>query len=108
MSKNQKRLEKMRNNPKNVSFGDAISVLLSLGFEEKRIKGSHHHYVIEVDGESHIQTIPFKRPHIGRVYVKQILALIDELELLDVTEDNKDDEGEQGVDTENHDEEQND
>ena len=104
MSKNQKRLEKMRNNPKNVSFGDAESVLLSLGFEEKRVKGSHHHYVIEVDGESHIQTIPFKRPHIGRVYVKQILALIDELGLSNVTED----EDEQDIDMESRDDEQND
>lgn len=91
MGKDSKRLKKMRMNPKNVPFRNVDSVLLSLGFDLKRIKGSHHHYTIEIDGETHILTIPFKRPHIKSIYVKQVLSLIDSLEL-SLGEDKNDEE----------------
>ncbi len=91
MSKAKKRLKKLRNNPKSVSFQDAESVLLSLGFELKRIQGSHHIYTIEIDGVTSLLTIPYKRPHIGRIYVKQILALIDELGLDEASTEENDD-----------------
>lgn len=45
MSKWQKELQRMRENPKNVRFDDIDGLLLGLGFE-KRMKGSHAVYKV--------------------------------------------------------------
>jgi predicted RNA binding protein YcfA (HicA-like mRNA interferase family) len=42
MSKKQKLLRQVLNNPKNVSFKDMVSLVEAFGFMLDRINGSHH------------------------------------------------------------------
>ena len=77
MGKAEKLLEKIRNNPKTVSFGDLDKVLRQLGFvcREPGSGSSHHVYTYG----SFRLTVPYKRPHVKEVYVKQALQYIDEI-----------------------------
>jgi predicted RNA binding protein YcfA (HicA-like mRNA interferase family) len=77
MSKQEKRLQRIRQNPKNVRFDDMDALLLSLGFE-KRQRGSHATYVLRGQGRI---TIPFRKPFVLPVYVKEVLKLLDEMEI---------------------------
>ncbi len=77
MNKTEKLLKKIRQNPKNVRFKDIDKLLLSLGFE-KRQRGSHATYVLKNQGRI---TIPFRKPFILPIYVKEVLKLLDEMEL---------------------------
>jgi len=77
MNKKEKLLKKIRQNPKNVRFKDVDKLLLSLGFE-KRQRGSHTTYVLKKQGRI---TIPFRKPFILPVYVKEVLKLLDEMDL---------------------------
>lgn len=87
MSKRDKRLRKIRNNPKNVSFDELQTILLSFGFELDRVTGSHHVFFIETDDERKILTVPFRRP-VKPVYVKKAVQLIDKY----ILGENEDDE----------------
>ena len=75
MSKKGKAIAKIRENPKNVRFEDADSLLNDLGFR-KRMKGSHATYTYP--GLQPI-VIPYRKPYILPVYVKRILDLLDEI-----------------------------
>jgi len=77
MVRKEKLLAKIRQNPKNVRFQDIDKLLLSLGFE-KRQRGSHATYVLKGQGRI---TIPFRKPFILPVYVKEVLKLVDELDI---------------------------
>ena len=77
MVKKEKLLDKIRQNPKNVRFKDIDKLLLSLGFE-KRQRGSHATYVLKGQGRL---TVPFRKPFILPVYVKEVLKLLDELDI---------------------------
>jgi predicted RNA binding protein YcfA (HicA-like mRNA interferase family) len=76
MSKFEKAIAKLHQNPQNVSFGEIDRILLRLGFE-KRQKGSHAVYTRE---GSYPITIPFKKPFILPVYVKKVLQIIEEVQ----------------------------
>lgn len=78
MSQREKALARWGNNPRTVRFEEIDALLLSLGFD-KRQRGSHAFYT---RGEHRIG-VPFRRPYVGAVYVKQLLALLDELPDLD-------------------------
>jgi predicted RNA binding protein YcfA (HicA-like mRNA interferase family) len=75
MSQTQKLLERFRQNPRNVRFEEMDKLLLSLGFE-KRQKGSHTTYILKGQGRI---TIPFHKPFILPVYVKEVLKLLAEM-----------------------------
>ena len=75
MSKANKRIQKLRQNPKAVRFDEIDKLLLSLGFE-KRQRGSHATYILKGHGRI---TVPFKKSFILPVYVKEILNLLDEI-----------------------------
>ena len=76
MSKRQKRLDRIRQNPKNVSLENLRRVLEDYGFEYKRTVGSHYTFCYTVGGETKLFTVPFKRP-VKTVYVRRALKLID-------------------------------
>jgi predicted RNA binding protein YcfA (HicA-like mRNA interferase family) len=78
VTKREKRLQKIRQNPKNVSFEDLQQVLQDHGFILDRVVGSHHTFIGTVDDQPLSITIPAKHP-LKRVYVKMALALIDEV-----------------------------
>ncbi len=77
MNKIEKLLKKIRQNPKNVRFKDIDKLLLSLGFE-KRQRGSHATYVLKNQGRI---TVPFRKPFILPIYVKEVLKMLDEMDL---------------------------
>ena len=80
MSKSDKLLQRIRNNPKNVSFSELEKLLFYYGFELRRSRGSHHIYAHTERKELTI-TIPFKRPHVGAFYVKEALKQIERLDV---------------------------
>jgi predicted RNA binding protein YcfA (HicA-like mRNA interferase family) len=78
MSKRDKRLQQLRQNQKNVAFGELKQVLEDHGFEHVRTAGSHHTFIAQAFGRDWRLTIPFNRP-IKQAYVKQALRAIDEI-----------------------------
>lgn len=83
MGRNQKRINKMRRNPKNVPYRDIETVLLSLGFDHRSRGTSHNVFTVMVDETKHRLVVPMKKPHVKRFYVEELLQLIDQLGLLD-------------------------
>ena len=86
MSKRDKRLQKIRDNPKNVSFDDLQTVMLSFGFILDPVTGSHHTFYLEKDDEKKIIPIPFRRP-VKPVYVRQAIQLIEQYVLVEDDDD---------------------
>lgn len=80
MGRRAKKLERFRQNPKNVRYEELEGVLLYLGFNKRRGGGSHA--VFSYPGHKPI-TIPVNKPFLKSTYVKQILRAIDELGLID-------------------------
>ncbi|HLY28140.1 MAG TPA: type II toxin-antitoxin system HicA family toxin [Aggregatilineales bacterium] len=78
MTKREKRLQKLRQNPKDVSLDELRQILESEGFNLDHSAGSHHVFRAKVDNEVIKVVIPFARP-IKIVYVKQALAAIDRI-----------------------------
>ena len=72
MSKREKLIRRMLNNPKTVSFDELVGVLEFEGCELQSSSGSHHTYTHpDLDG---ILTVPYKRPHVKRRYVEQAIS----------------------------------
>jgi predicted RNA binding protein YcfA (HicA-like mRNA interferase family) len=94
MSKRSKRLAKIRQNPKNVSFESLRTVLEDYGFEHIRTSGSHHTFIAVIDERDWRLTIPFRRP-VKQPYVRASLKAIDEIiALIGMPEEEDDDQPE--------------
>ena len=83
MSKFEKELLKLRQNPKNIRFEDLEKILLRLGFS-KRQKGTSH---VVFRKETQILTVPIKRPFLNVVYIKMALEVIEKFIDFDEIED---------------------
>ena len=77
MSRSRKLLEKIRNNPKAVSFEDLDKALRQAGFVPRQPKSGSSHVFYTLG--SYALTVPYKRPYVKEVYVKQALDFIDEV-----------------------------
>lgn len=77
MSKREKLLKKLRNNPKNIKFETIQKLLLSFGFKERQPKGGSSHYTYTLD--SIIITVPKHKP-VNSIYVKKVIKIIDSLD----------------------------
>ncbi len=77
MTRRVKRLEKIRNNPKNVRFEDLDQLLTDFGFRRRQPRSGSSHYVY-VRGEYQL-TVPYKRPFLKAHYVHEVLALLDRI-----------------------------
>lgn len=75
MSKAEKLLVKIRNNPKTVSFDDLDKVLLQIGFECRQPRSGSSHYVYTYG--SFRLTVPYNRPYVKAFYVKQAIEFIE-------------------------------
>ncbi|MDX2137039.1 MAG: type II toxin-antitoxin system HicA family toxin [Chloroflexota bacterium] len=86
MSKRQKRLGRIRQNPKNVMIEDLQQVLEDHGFVLDRVTGSH--YIFQCEKEKRLWTlvIPLNKP-VKVTYVKAATAAIDEILALSPAED---------------------
>ncbi len=86
MVKRDKRLEKLRQNPKNVSLDEFRKVLEDHGFYLDRIVGSHHIFRAETGNRVWKVVVPYHKP-IKIIYVRQALEAIDEIGQLDALEE---------------------
>ena len=88
-SRRQKRRRKIAQNPRSVRFEDLRRLLEDYDFEFKRTRGSHHTFVGYVNDTKLVIVIPFKRP-LKSIYVKKVLAILDEIEPLEEDEKSND------------------
>lgn len=82
MVKKEKRLQKIRQNPKNVRYDDLVNCLLDYGFTIDG-EGTSHRSVRGRAGDE-VLTTTIVKPHGGRkqvaiTYVKNVLKLIDKV-----------------------------
>ena len=75
MTKRDKRIKRFRENDKNVRFEEIDGLLIYLGFT-RTTRGSHNTYRSEKIPFD--LTIPYRKPFLLPIYVKQILAILDE------------------------------
>jgi predicted RNA binding protein YcfA (HicA-like mRNA interferase family) len=92
MTKRDKRLQKLRQNPKQVSFDEIKQILEDYGFIEVRTQGSHHTFIAELGKQNWRITIPFRRP-VKLPYIREALKQIDEIRQLKDQEEEDEDDG---------------
>ncbi len=78
MSKRQKRLERLRQNPNNVTLADLRRVLEDYGFVYRQTVGSHYTFSVSIGGTTKLLVVPFRRP-VKAIYIKKALELIDQV-----------------------------
>ena len=71
-----KLLKAILNNPKNVRFEDLDKLLRELGYSVRQPKGGSSHYTYFKIEEKMIITVPYKRPFVKSVYVKNVIKLL--------------------------------
>jgi len=74
MSKREKLLEKIRNNPRNVRFDDLDSILIEYGFVRRQSGKGTSHYVYKL-GEQKIVVV-WRKPFVHVDAVKDLLNAI--------------------------------
>ena len=78
MTKKAKLLQKIKNNPKVVSFNDLKGLLIGYGFT-CRTPGSgssHHIYTLG----RHQISVPYRRPYVKEVYVRHVLEILAQID----------------------------
>jgi len=78
MSRAEKLLQKIKNNPKTVPFHDLDRVLIGHGFT-RRIPRSGSSHTIYALGQHQI-SVPYKRPYVREVYVRHVLEILDQID----------------------------
>jgi predicted RNA binding protein YcfA (HicA-like mRNA interferase family) len=78
MTKREKRLQRMHNNPHDVNFEDIDRLLLDNGFERHQPSGGSSHYIYRHRELHDKLSIPYNRP-VKAIYIKQALAAIESL-----------------------------
>ena len=77
MSKRDKQLDAIRNNPKNVRFETIQSILLNHGFAETAPSGGSSHYTFS-KGIYRVTVV--KDKPVNSVYIKKAIQIIDKSE----------------------------
>lgn len=78
MGKNEKRIAKMRQNPKNVRYNDIENLLIGLGYSHTKRGTSHNVFKLRREGkETLVLVVPYKRPFVKQIYVKDLLAQLE-------------------------------
>lgn len=75
----RKLLEKIMNNPKNISFSDFTLIIESFGFKLKRVSGSHH--IFGNDNIAEIINIQSVKNEAKPYQIKQFLSLVEKYNL---------------------------
>jgi predicted RNA binding protein YcfA (HicA-like mRNA interferase family) len=78
LSKQEKLLQQIRNNPKNVRFETIQKILINYGFTESKPRGGSSHYTYH-KGIYRV-TLPKNNP-VNSIYIKLVLNIIDKLEV---------------------------
>ncbi len=79
MSKREKLRRKLREHPADADMHDVHTLLFRFGFSLARTRGSH--YIFEYEEGSQFQQIivPLHGHKVKRVYIRQVIAILDEL-----------------------------
>jgi hypothetical protein len=77
MSKREKLLQKIRNNPTNVKFETLQKLLQYYGFDERQPRSGASHYTYP--SKEYVLTGPKKNP-VNKEYVKKALKIFDEID----------------------------
>ena len=85
MTKKDKLLAKIRQNPKHVRFEDIEKILLGLGFQSRQPGTSHVIFTLGTQ----IITIPKKKPFVKPHYVSLVIAFLDSLAELDQDDESR-------------------
>lgn len=80
MTSREKRIERFRNIKAEAKFSEVRKVLEILGFEIKRIKGSHFIFERKIDDRVEGMIVPVHRNKVRKEYVKDIIKLIKQSE----------------------------
>jgi hypothetical protein len=83
MSKREKAIAKIRQNPKNVRFEEIETILNRLGFTKRQDGISHAQFTLG----KHIIGVPKRRPFVKPKYIELLLDELDKMEELDSLED---------------------
>jgi len=75
MSKKEKALAKLRQNPKHVRFKEIEKILLQLGFKKRQDGTSHAIFTFD----RHVITVPKRKPFVKPKYVELMLELLDKI-----------------------------
>ena len=75
MSKKEKALEKLRQNPKHVRFEELETVLIRLGFQKRQDGTSHAMFTFG----NHIINVPKRKPFVKPIYVELVLKVLDKI-----------------------------
>ena len=78
MSKREKRLQKIRQNPTNVSMDELEQVLKDHGILRDHESGSHYIFRYTLNGQNLRLSIPYRKP-IKVIYVKECIVVIDQI-----------------------------
>ncbi len=90
MTKREKRIQRMRQNPTKVLYNDFVRLLEDFGFEVVNAKGSHRKAKLQVNEETY--RLVFAEPHGKNKYVhpkaiQAVLQIIDEIKKAQEDED---------------------
>ena len=77
MSQWEKLLERIRNNPKTVTFEELDKILVRSGYEKRQSGGGSSHYTFRKKGKLPL-TIPKKSPYVKEEYVKLVIEALGE------------------------------
>jgi len=75
MTKANKALEKLRQNPNHIRYSELVTILNRLGFQKRQDSTSHVRFTYG----SHILVIPKRKPFLKPIYVKQVLKILDQI-----------------------------
>ena len=76
MSKLEKLLQRIKNNPKSVRFEELNKILLNAGYERSQPRGGSSHYTYRKDSKEPI-TIPHHKPYVREIYVQIVIRALD-------------------------------
>ncbi len=75
MSKLEKLLQRIKNNPRTVRFEELDKILLRADYEKTQPRGGSSHYTYRKTG-SRMITIPRQIPYVNECYVRDVLEEI--------------------------------
>lgn len=82
MTKRKKLIERLRNNPKNVTFDELKDLLVYLGFEYRKTGSSHYPFKHPKYPGLRI-VVPYKSPFLKPIYVQLVLEELDKYHILE-------------------------
>ena len=72
MSKLEKLLQRIKNNPRTVRFEELDKLLLNAGYDRAQPRGGSSHYTYRKEDQIPI-TIPYRRPYVHEIYVHIVI-----------------------------------